>query len=244
MQLYRHWQKFAETIIWGEKWRRTQSIQQKYRLGSLSYLILFSNVIFRFNAQNYFQTTSEHNYSAYHTEGSGTFLSSTVTHHLSGKLTKCCPQLCLCNCWTVKHLLQRKAQVKSEKLNKKDFVSTLNFTIENQIIHDQNHLPSWPHLLKMYWAFLNLSSLSRELLLSTGKNLFKQHNLSGSRKSSICFFQHVSSWRGKAGWEQAVQKKGLPESRAFTEFRFCVPTADTAEQTHKLMGGGKSHFNH
>lgn len=41
-------------------------------------------------------------------------------------------------------------------------------------------------------------------------------------------------------------KKRLPESRAFTEFRFCVPTADTAEQTHKLMGGGggESHFNH
>lgn len=49
---------------------------------------------------------------------------------------------------------------------------------------------------------------------------------------------------GKGGWEQAVKKKRLPESRAFTEFRFCVPTADTAEKTRKLMGGEESHFNH
>lgn len=35
-----------------------------------------------------FQTTSGHDCSACFTEGCGTFLSSTVTHHLSGKLTK------------------------------------------------------------------------------------------------------------------------------------------------------------
>ena len=47
--------------------------------------------------------------------------------------------------------------------------------------------------------------------------------------------------RGKGGWEQAVgEKKKNSEraERAFTEFRFCVPTADTAEPTHKLMREG------
>lgn len=44
--------------------------------------------------------------------------------------------------------------------------------------------------------------------------------------------------RGKGGMGASCWKK-LPESRAFTEFRFCVPTADTAEQTHKLMREGE-----
>lgn len=152
------------------------------------------------------QTTSGQDCSACFTEGCGTFLSSTVTHHLSGKLTK-------------------------------------------QFIVKKNDLHSWLHSLEIHWAFLNHSSLSMELPppLPMNKILFQQHNLSGSRKSSICFFQHVSSWRGKGGdGSKLFKKKRLPESRAFTEFRFCVPTADTAEQTHKLMREGekKAHFNH
>lgn len=47
----------------------------------------------------------------------------------------------------------------------------------------------------------------------------------------------------KGGWEQAVGEKKKKNSqraeRAFTEFRFCVLTADTAELTHKLMREGK-----
>lgn len=61
----------------------------------------------------YFQTTSEHDYSAYNTEGSGTFLISTVTYHLSGKQTKHCPLLYLCSCWTVTHLLESTSKAKS-----------------------------------------------------------------------------------------------------------------------------------
>lgn len=46
--------------------------------------------------------------------------------------------------------------------------------------------------------------------------------------------------RGKGGWEQAVgEKNSQRPERAFTEFRFCVLTADTAERTHKLMREGK-----
>lgn len=76
---------------------------------------------------------------------------------------------------------------------------------------------------------------------SMSKILFKQHKLSGSGNSSICFFQHVSSWGGKGGWEQAVggKKNSRRAERAFTEFRFCVLTADAAEWTHKLMREGK-----
>lgn len=45
----------------------------------------------------------------------------------------------------------------------------------------------------------------------------------------------------RGGWEQAVggKKHSQRAERAFTEFRFCVLTADTAELTHKLMREGK-----
>lgn len=35
------------------------------------------------------------------------------------------------------------------------------------------------------------------------------------------------------------ERASAGEHRAFTEFRFCVPTADTAELTHKLMRAGE-----
>lgn len=47
---------------------------------------------------------------------------------------------------------------------------------------------------------------------------------------------------GKGGWEQAVWEKKKTSQRvegAFTEFRFCELTADTAELTHRLMREGK-----
>lgn len=150
-----------------------------------------------------FHTTSGHDCSACFTEGCGTFLSSTVTHHLSGKLTK------------------------------QFIVKKMIFTVDF-----------------IYLKFTELSLITPLFPWNPpppmNKILFQQHNLSGSRKSSICFFQHVSSWRGKGGMGASCLKKRLPESRAFTEFRFCAPTADTAEQTHKLMREGekKTHFNH
>lgn len=60
----------------------------------------------------------------------------------------------------------------------------------------------------------------------------------GGGNGSICFFQHVSPWGGGRSRERASPG----EHRAFTEFRFCVPTADTAELTHKLMRAGGKKF--
>jgi len=45
--------------------------------------------------------------------------------------------------------------------------------------------------------------------------------------------------------EKKKKKNSHRAERAFTEFRFCAPSADTAELTHKLMREGKhSRFNH
>lgn len=55
----------------------------------LSYCFLFFYHFIQIqSAKLLFQTTSGRDCSACFTEGWGTFLSSTVTHHLSGKLTK------------------------------------------------------------------------------------------------------------------------------------------------------------
>lgn len=50
---------------------------------------------------------------------------------------------------------------------------------------------------------------------------------------------NMSVREGERGDGSKLLKKAPRERRAFTEFRFCVPTADTAEQTHKLMRAGE-----
>lgn len=44
----------------------------------------------------------------------------------------------------------------------------------------------------------------------------------------------------RGGWVQAVERKAPSEQGAFTEFCFCMPTADTAGQTQTDEGGGKN----
>lgn len=44
---------------------------------------------------------------------------------------------------------------------------------------------------------------------------------------------------GLGRWGRGWERTSPGEHRAFTEFRFCVPTADTAELTHKLMRAGE-----
>lgn len=79
--------------------------------------------------------------------------------------------------------------------------------------------------------FLYLSFLSRQLCCP----------LSLNQEAGIAAYvsSNMSAREGGGrGWERASPG----EHRAFTEFRFCVPTADTAELTHKLMRAGGKKF--
>lgn len=144
-----------------------------------------------------FQTTPGHDCSACFTEGCGTFLSSTVTHHLSGKLTKQ---------FIVKKMIFAV-----------DFIH-LKFT-ELALI-----TPLFP------W---NCSP-------PTSKILFQQHNLSGSRKSSICFFQHVSLWRGKGGMGASCFKKKASREQSFYWIPFlCADCWHSRTNSQTDEGGGK-----
>lgn len=94
----------------------------------------------------------------------------------------------------------------------------------------------------------NPSTLSRQLLPPWARSYS-----SSTSCQEVGIVAYVSSSMSvhegeRGGWEQAVGEKNSQRAegeRAFTEFRFCVLTADAAEPTHKLMREGKrSHFNH